>query len=86
MRKRNYLLYLGVGAAVLYAYKHFAGVRGIGAPTIALWSPSAADLAVSALNTGVYNPVFNPGGQTDYTASFMGLDPATGWAGSSPLA
>ena len=36
----------------------------------------------AGLNSGIYNPQFNPGGQTNYSASFMGVGPATGWSNS----
>lgn len=35
--------------------------------------------AYTGLNSGIYNPLYNPGGSTNYSASFAGLQPATGY-------
>jgi hypothetical protein len=31
------------------------------------------------LNSGIYNPIYNPGGATNYTGSYFGRTPATGY-------
>ena len=34
---------------------------------------------VTNLNSSIYNPFYNPGGQTNYIGTFLGQGPATGY-------
>lgn len=64
-----------IGAAVWFIRK--SSMAPVGAP-IANAGGGVSGL-FTPLNSGIYNPIFNPGGSTNYIGSAFGKTPATGY-------
>ena len=76
MNTKKLFMFGALAGAVVWMAQRSKMVR-VGAP-IANAGGGASGLFTS-LNSGIYNPVFNPGGSTNYTGSAFGATPATGY-------
>ena len=76
MKYTKYAVYGAAIAAAVVIWRK-SNMVAVGAP-IANAGGGVSGL-FTTLNSGIYNPVFNPGGSTNYIGSAFGRTPATGY-------